>query len=85
MDRTELAISLNSIELILLERIGRLSEAASLIRDIRRESYKNDNGDEYLRMFTMLQKTYRDALRGLEKDLEEKEDYYWDQIINNIL
>lgn len=81
IDKEELKTLVNQTQIILLERIKKLSEAAGLLDDIKLEVDGPFN-DEYLMAFVKYQLEYRYSLAKLDEEWDKLERSFWDRMIH---
>lgn len=82
IDRENLEKSINTTQIVLLERIRKLGEAAKLLDEIKLEVDRLSNDDEALKHFIATQLRRRNLLSELEKEWEKMEESLWDKMLH---
>ena len=81
IDRENLEKSINTTQIVLLERIRKLGEAAKLLDEIKLEVDHLSNNDKALKHFIATQLRRRNLLAELEKEWEKMEESLWDKML----
>ena len=82
IDRENLEKSINTTQIVLLERIRKLGEAAKLLDEIKLEVDHLSNNDKALKHFIATQLRRRNLLAELEKEWEKMEESLWDKMLD---
>ena len=82
IDREDLEKSINTTQIVLLERIRKLGEAAKLLDEIKLEVDHLSNNDKALKYFIATQLRRRNLLAELEKEWEKMEKSLWDKMLH---
>ena len=82
IDRENLEKSINTTQIVLLERIRKLGEAAKLLDEIKLEVDHLSNNDKALKQFIATQLRRRNLLAELEKEWEKMEKSLWDKMLH---
>lgn len=82
IDRKNLEKLITSTQIVLLERVRKLGEAAKLLDDIKLAAIDELNGDDSLNHFIATQIHYRTALAQLDKEWDEIERDLWDKMLH---
>lgn len=82
IDRKNLEKLITSTQIVLLERVRKLGEAAKLLDDIKLAAIDESNGDDSLNHFIATQIRYRTTLAQLDKEWDEIERDLWDKMLH---
>lgn len=82
IDRKNLEKLITSTQIVLLERVRKLGEAAKLLDDIKLAAIDELNGDDLLNRFIATQIRYRTTLAQLDKEWDEIERDLWDKMLH---
>lgn len=82
IDRENLEKSINTTQIVLLERIRKLGEAAKLLDEIKLEVDRLSNDDKALKHFIATQLRRRNLLVELEKEWEKMEESLWNKMLH---
>ena len=82
IDRENLEKSINTTQIVLLERIRKLGEAAKLLDEIKLEVDRLSNNDKALKHFIATQLRRRNLLVELEKEWEKMEESLWNKMLH---